>query len=270
MFHAKKYHAYHAVQARDVDMLLQEFKSKIKWSSKQKIIDIGCGPGDTTCNYLLPLIPRDAELLAIDMSETMIGLAKSQYWTDPRLNFEVLDVTKPKIVEKYESNFDTVFSFYCLNWIPDQQSAMKNMYSVLKSDGEILVILVVDCPNYPLHELLAASPKWSPYMENYRDTISPYRYSNDPVSDVRNLFQDVGFHIKNSSYAMKSYTFPTKEIFHKWMDGVNPFLKNIPQNVLDEYDRAWKKTLWDEKLCVLHETNEVTYEYSVITVFAEK
>ncbi|XP_065209414.1 juvenile hormone acid O-methyltransferase-like isoform X2 [Planococcus citri] len=270
MFKAEKYYSYHSLQVRDVITVLQQFKSQIKWTSGQKIIDIGCGPGDVTYELLLPLIPDDAELLAVDMDEKMIDLAKINYSSDARLKFDVADLVKSKDIDKYESCFDTVFSFYCLNWIPEKRLALQNMYSMLKPGGEIVFSLVVDCPNWPLHEILASSPKWSPFMKNYRDSISPYHYSDDPLSEIRNLLQDVGFHIRHSSFTWISYTFPSKPIFHKWLHGINPYLKNIPQCLLKEYEQEVKKTLWDEKLCILNEKGEVVYKYSVIRVFANK
>lgn len=51
------------MQDRDADMALQKYKPKMKWNSKQKILDIGCGPGDLTYNYLLPLIPSNGEMV---------------------------------------------------------------------------------------------------------------------------------------------------------------------------------------------------------------
>ncbi|XP_065209418.1 juvenile hormone acid O-methyltransferase-like isoform X2 [Planococcus citri] len=269
MFQAQTYLSNHSLQVRDADEVLQKFKSEIKWKRGQKAIDIGCGPGDVTHDYLLPILPNDAELLAVDMCERMVNLGRNHY-SDPRLNFDVLNLTNSEEVEKYESNFDLVFSFYCLNWIPDQRLALKNMYSMLKPGGEMLFTLVVDSPNHLVWELTAASPKWSAYMKNFRDTIPRYHYSDDPASEISELIRDVGFHIKHCSFEWKSFTFPTKQIFHKFMDGINPFLRNVPQCLLEEYGQEWEKTLWNEKLCFLHETGEVTYKYSVITAFAQK
>ncbi|XP_065209484.1 juvenile hormone acid O-methyltransferase-like isoform X2 [Planococcus citri] len=269
MFKADEYHSNHSLQVRDTSTLLQKFKSQIKWSSGQKIIDVGCGPGDVTYEYLLPLIPDDAELLAVDMCENMINVAKSNY-PDARLKFDVANLVKSKDIDKYESSFDTMFSFYCLNWIPDQQTALKNMYSMLKPGGEILFSLLVYCPHWPLHEIFASSPKWSSYMKNYRDYISPYHFSDDPLSEIRNSLRGVGFHIEHSSLTWKSFTFPSKSIFYRWCNTANTVSKNIPPCLLEEYDYEVKKTLWRKKLCILTETGQVIYKYSVIEVFAHK
>nr|BAU79434.1 juvenile hormone acid O-methyltransferase [Planococcus kraunhiae] len=266
---AQTYYSYHGMQDRDADIALQKYKPKMKWNSKHKILDIGCGPGDLTYNYLLPLIPSNGEMLGIDISPAMINYANSKY-KDSRLNFEVMDISNPKVAEKYKLNFDSVFSFYCLHWIQDQRSTMRNIYSILKPGGETLLIFLATSPIYRLYELLAASPKWSPYMKNYRDVISPYHYSADPVSDIKNLMQSVGFHVKECFCTPTSYTVPSKQVLYKSIEAVNPFLSLIPEHMLKEYDQDWKEKMWKSNLCTLLETNEVTFKYSLITIYAYK
>lgn len=57
------YQSNHTMQERDASLVLQQFQPKIKWKSAKNILDIGCGPGDFTVNYLLPLASRQAEVV---------------------------------------------------------------------------------------------------------------------------------------------------------------------------------------------------------------
>lgn len=125
----------------------------MKWSNRHKILDIGCGPGDFTFSYLLPLIPKDGEVVIYsedylhyylykkknyifksvyfkyqklkylqwggDVSQAMIQYANSNF-QDPRLRFEVMDIADSDIGEKYRDTFNTVFSSFCLHWVQDQ------------------------------------------------------------------------------------------------------------------------------------------------------
>ncbi len=68
------YHSYHGMQDRDASLVLREYQSKMKWNHRHKILDIGCGPGDLTVNYLLPLVPKNGELVRL--------LKKKNYYID--------------------------------------------------------------------------------------------------------------------------------------------------------------------------------------------
>ena len=63
MLPSETYFSNHTLQFRDVDKLLKKYSRFIKWNSVQKVVDIGCGPGDVTHDLLLPLIPINAELV---------------------------------------------------------------------------------------------------------------------------------------------------------------------------------------------------------------
>jgi len=270
MFSAKTYFSNHSVQVQGVERLLQKFTPKMKWTNQHKIIDIGCGPGDVTHNFLLPLIPTDGELVGVDICKSMIDIANNKY-ADSRSRYEVMDATKSEITEKYTSYFDSAFSFYCMNWFQDQKSAMENIYSILKPGGNTLNFVVVDAINYLLFETLAESPKWFPYMLNFKEAISPYRSSADPVSDIRNLMLDVGFQVEECCFELQTYTFQSKLLCFKWLNGINPFRNNIPTHLLQEFDQECEKIALCENFCTLNDaTDEITIFYTTISCFARK
>lgn len=53
------------MQDRDVNLVLQKYKQKMKWCNRHRILDIGCGPGDLSVNYLLPLIPKNGQMVKV-------------------------------------------------------------------------------------------------------------------------------------------------------------------------------------------------------------
>jgi len=73
----------------------------------KKILDIGCGPGNST-EVLYNKYP-DAYILGVDKSEEMIKTAKTKY---PNLDFKICDVSKD--LSELDSDFDIVFSNACI------------------------------------------------------------------------------------------------------------------------------------------------------------
>jgi juvenile hormone acid methyltransferase len=87
------------------------------------VLDVGCGPGGVTTQVLMPRLPADFGLLVgADLSADMIQYASNTY-THPKLKFTQFDLAKDieNTSQLQPSGFDKIFSFFCLNWIPDQR-----------------------------------------------------------------------------------------------------------------------------------------------------
>lgn len=132
-----------------------DLANKINLSAPNEIIDIGCGPGNST-HVLYERFPR-AHITGVDNSESMLQQAKIN---NPKLDFKFFDARTdfPTLKQK----FDVVFSNACIQWIPDHKNLIQEMMSILKNGG----ILAVQTPmNYkePIHMIiseLVSSKKW--------------------------------------------------------------------------------------------------------------
>lgn len=147
--------------------------NRIYIDDPQKILDIGCGPGNST-QVLAQRFPN-AYILGIDKSSNMIETAKKDY---PNLEFKICDVDKDLSI--LDNDFDVVFSNACIQWIPNHNKLLKNMIGLLKPNG----ILAVQIPmNYkePIQKIInqvSSSEKWrSEFSSNrifYNLTQSEY------------------------------------------------------------------------------------------------
>ena len=84
-------------QRDDNQDILKEYKSKLNWSNEkpERILDIGCGPGDVTNDILLPVVKeyaKDFTIVGSDIDANVIEQAKSTY---PSIEFDVLDIGSP-------------------------------------------------------------------------------------------------------------------------------------------------------------------------------
>lgn len=41
---------------KEAEWALGQFWDKLIWSADEKVLDVGCGSGDVTCNVLLPAV----------------------------------------------------------------------------------------------------------------------------------------------------------------------------------------------------------------------
>ncbi|MBN1952107.1 MAG: methyltransferase domain-containing protein [Bacteroidales bacterium] len=114
--------------------------SRIDKKNPQQIIDIGCGPGNSTqvLRYRWP----DSKIMGIDNSEAMIAKAKRDY---PDQDWNVFDAATEMIPGK----FDIVFSNATIQWIPDHPGLFRKFTDML-SDGGILAVQIPLFWNMPL------------------------------------------------------------------------------------------------------------------------
>lgn len=134
----------------------EDLAAHIPISSPEKIIDIGCGPGNST-RVLKNKYP-DARVLGIDSSENMIEKAEKD---NPDMDFELINV--PDELDKLSEKFDIVFSNAVLQWIPDHSALLPKLWELLNAGGTLAVQIPMnfDEPIYKIVSSTAKSAKWS-------------------------------------------------------------------------------------------------------------
>ena len=119
------YQRANSLQRRDAKQVLDEFAHMIQWRSdgNDSLLDIGCGSGDVTIDYILPLMPINFQrLIGVDISEQMIKYACDNF-KHPDIKFYKADIgndIEVKILNQI-NNFDHITSFYCLHWVQNQK-----------------------------------------------------------------------------------------------------------------------------------------------------
>lgn len=109
-----------------------DLANRITLDNPQSIIDIGCGPGNST-RVLKDKFPN-ARVIGVDSSKDMIKTAKSNY---NDIEFMLFDACKD--FDKLNDKFDIVFSNACIQWIPNHEKLVVDIMNIL-NDGGIMAI----------------------------------------------------------------------------------------------------------------------------------
>lgn len=179
--------------------------NRINIDSPKKIIDIGCGPGNST--QILAQRFHNAYIVGVDNSLNMIETARRDY---PNLDFKTCDASKD--LSTLDNNFDIVFSNACIQWIPDHSQLLENMMGLLKPGG----ILAVQTPmnyNEPIHKIIgeiSTNDKWKSEFNIprifYNLTQSEYFDLISEISSEFALWETVYFHnLKSHKDIMEWY-----------------------------------------------------------------
>jgi trans-aconitate 2-methyltransferase len=92
-----------------------------------RVIDLGCGTGELTAR-LADLLP-ESDVLGIDSSPEM--LERAQSFATPGLRFE------RGSVEEAAGEWDLVFSHAVIQWVPDHESLVPRLFSLVAPGGQI-------------------------------------------------------------------------------------------------------------------------------------
>jgi len=111
------------------------------------VLEVGPGNGRYTIAAANVLGP-EGRIVTIDIEKKMIDRVKKRMELENITNVqaEVADVYK---LPYEDSSFDLVYMIAVINEIPDQKSALKEFYRVLKNDGLLVFSELLLDPDYP-------------------------------------------------------------------------------------------------------------------------
>ena len=106
--------------------------AKAAATSAERVIDIGCGCGDTT----LALAEAGASVWGLDISENMLAHAKARKGDRENVAFSVGDAA----TQAYTPDHDLVFSRFGVMFFDDPKAAFQNIRTGLKPDGRLVFL----------------------------------------------------------------------------------------------------------------------------------
>ena len=150
--------------------------NRIELDDPKRIIDIGCGPGNST--MILRSRWPDAEIIGLDNSETMISEASSKY---PDITWLLRDASDDL---SDLGTFDLVFSNAAIHWIPEQEKLLQKLFGMLKKNG-VFAAQIPNTAHLPFRteiERLVKSKRWESFFVGF---VPPFSmHSADYYYDI--------------------------------------------------------------------------------------
>ncbi len=137
----------------------QDLLARVPLTRAERVVDIGCGPGNST-ELLLERFP-EADTLGMDSSQAMLASARARL---PQCRFELGDVS----TWQPSTPPDLIFANAVLQWVPHHESLFPRLLSAL-APGGVLAVQMPDNLEEASHRLMrevAAAGPWSSALGN--------------------------------------------------------------------------------------------------------
>ena len=140
----------------------RELLARIDAASPKRVVDLGCGPGNSTA--LLASRWPEAKLEGVDNSREMLAEAKSSPF---RATWTEADVA----TWSPSASYDVIFSNATLQWVPDHARLLPAIMKQVAKDG-VFAFQVPRNFHEPCHTLIhdvAGDVRWRAKLEGVRD-----------------------------------------------------------------------------------------------------
>jgi trans-aconitate 2-methyltransferase len=145
----------------------RDLVSSISLKNAGRLMDLGCGPGNST----IVLAGRwpDAEITGLDSAVSMIDVARRE---QPQHRWVVGDIAEWASSETRK--FDLVFSNAALQWVPDHASIFPNLFARLNAGGALAVQIPADFDALPHRIMRELAP--SARVKGWYSHPAPFYY----------------------------------------------------------------------------------------------
>ncbi len=229
---AKQYLLFEDERTRPVHDLL----AAIPHIDARHVIDIGCGPGNST--ELLAARFPGAAVRALDNSLNMIQAARQRL---PQIRFDVIN-----IADWNETGpFDVILANAVLQWLPDHSALFPAIISKL-SHGGCLAVQMPDNLAEPAHQLMYEIANNGPWADKLKD-IAQMRA---PVYGADWYFEKIGSYCARLDIWRTTYYHPLaggSAAIVEWFKGSSlaPFLSVLSDDERAQYLDSYTKALAD-------------------------
>jgi len=194
--------------------LSRDLLAQIPVDEPRKVVDIGCGPGNST-ELLVKRWPN-ASVIGIDTSAEMLRQARTRLPQQTFIEANIAHWVPPETC-------DVLFANAIFQWVPGHLKQLQRLLAQLRTGG-VLAVQIPDSLDEPAHVLMrevAHEGAWREQLSEkarVRDAVPPPAVYYDALSSICSHFQiwhTVYYHVLESSAGVVEWVKGT---------GLRPFL----------------------------------------------
>jgi ubiquinone/menaquinone biosynthesis C-methylase UbiE len=148
------------------------------------VLDVGCGSGTITAGIAERVGPG-GRVVGIDFSEHLIAQAQKNYENLRSLSFEVADINKYAVEEK----FDLVIAARTLQWVNNPAEIVAQMLRLVKSGG---MISILDYNHTKIEWTPLPPQSMLDFYEAFLNWRADAGYDNAIADNLAAIYQDSG------------------------------------------------------------------------------
>ena len=212
-----------------------ELAARISISAPHRVIDLGCGPGNSTA--VLARRWSGAQLTGFDSSSDMIAAARK---SAPNGDWRIGDIAAwADEAKETGETFDVVFSNAALQWVGNHAELFPKLFKRVAPAGALAIQMPGNfgAPAHQIMRDLAASPQWREHFGNrtvrewYVHDLGFYYDLLAPPAAAMDFWKTEYLHV-----------FPDAAAIMEWYkgSGLRPFLEALSSDALrDAFCRAY-------------------------------
>lgn len=195
------------------------------FDKNDKVLDLGCGTGSITTE-IAPKVPFGM-VIGLDISESMLTYAREHY-QGSNIIYMQGDARNLPFIEQ----FDKVTAFLSLNWINEQQQALRSLYMALKPGGKAIITRPGKQPSNLglLVQALIKTDQWAPYFANFEQKKQYYT-----AEEYRVLLENAGFFIEKISQDSMYTYFESREALVGFYRPLCNFIDHLPDVLQEQF-----------------------------------
>jgi len=220
-----------------------------------QVLEIGCGSGDTTWDFILPSMSTKVKYLATDISQEMIEYASNTYKRD-NLFYEIFDAgsrEQTRDLVARHGKFDRVYSFFTMHWVKDLRKAFENVRLLLKDQGEFIFLFDTKNPMFGYVEKLSCDARFAPYAEKIQFRADFYDTDfvcsgKSPLELREFIYEFFGkLDIKLTTCEVKEiiFKFASRQYLVDFFSCVCPYYVELPENVKEDFRHSLEELIPD-------------------------
>ncbi len=166
----------------------RDLAARLRPRAGERILELACGTGILT-RAIVQGLPPDAQLIATDLNEAMLAVARRHVPATPRITFRQADACN---LPFNDGEFDALAAQFGVMFFPDKPRAMQEARRVLRRGGRYLFSVWDSLDHNPIpravHEAAAAH-----FPSNPSDFLQagPYGFFNGGV--IERVLRNAGF-----------------------------------------------------------------------------